>query len=41
MNSVNAKILEIDDRVITVSVPETAVAGLVGKEIRLNGFGAA
>ena len=41
MNSINANILAINDRVITVSVPETAIAGLVGKKIRLNGFGAA
>ena len=38
MNSVNARILDIHDRLITISVPHDAVSGLVEKEIKLNGF---
>jgi hypothetical protein len=40
MNSVNAKILKIEDRVITISVPHAAVTGLLGKDIKLDGFSA-
>jgi len=38
MNSVNARILEKHDRLITISVPHAAVPVLVEKEIKLNGF---
>jgi hypothetical protein len=40
MNSVNARILAIDGRLITVSVPHSVVADLAGKRAKLNGFGA-
>ena len=40
MNSVNAGILEIDGRLITVRVPHAAVAELEGKDIKIDGFSA-
>jgi len=40
MNSINAKILKIKDRVITISVPHAAVTDLAGKDIKLDGFSA-
>jgi len=41
MNSVNAKILGIKDRDITLCVPDTALAELAGKQTKLNGLNAA
>ena len=41
MHSVNAKILSIKNRVITIRVPDTALAKLPGKEAKLNGLSAA
>jgi hypothetical protein len=38
MNSVNARILDRQDRRITIRVPHAAVPGLVEKEVMLNGI---
>jgi hypothetical protein len=38
MNSVNPKIIEIADRVITIHIRDAAVAAQVGREIKLDGF---
>jgi len=38
IKSVNATILQVKDRIITVRVPSSELAGLVGKDIKINGL---